>query len=121
ELAADVGAADAELAGCPQRVGDGPRRADPERRPGGGRLEAAAVPEFDRERALREGCAELATQRSGGGQRHGAILGLTLLTRMLTLPLVVRQFRSQREMKLHMPELKRMQKQYKGDKQKLQQ
>ena len=50
-----------------------------------------------------------------------AIVGLTLLTRMLTLPLVVRQFRSQREMKLHMPELKRMQKQYKGDKQKLQQ
>jgi len=50
-----------------------------------------------------------------------AIVGLTLLTRALTLPLVVRQFRSQREMKLHMPELKRMQKQYKGDKQKLQQ
>ena len=50
-----------------------------------------------------------------------AIVGLTLLTRMLTLPLVVRQFRSQREMKLHMPELKRMQKEHKGDKQRLQQ
>lgn len=50
-----------------------------------------------------------------------AIVGLTLLTRMLTLPLVVRQFRSQREMKLHMPELKRMQAKYKGDRQRLQQ
>jgi YidC/Oxa1 family membrane protein insertase len=50
-----------------------------------------------------------------------AIVGLTLLTRSITIPLVVRQFRSQREMKLHMPELKRMQKEYKGDKQRLQQ
>ena len=50
-----------------------------------------------------------------------AIVGLTLMTRMLTLPLVVRQFRSQREMKLHMPELKRMKDRHKGDKQKLQQ
>lgn len=50
-----------------------------------------------------------------------AIVGLTLLTRLLTLPLVVRQFRSQREMKLHMPELKRMQEEHKDDKQRLQQ
>jgi YidC/Oxa1 family membrane protein insertase len=50
-----------------------------------------------------------------------AIVGLTLLTRMCTLPLVARQFRSQREMKLHMPELKKMQKTHKDDKQKLQQ
>ncbi len=50
-----------------------------------------------------------------------AIVGLTLLTRMLTLPLVVRQFRSQREMKLHQPELKALQKKYKGDRQRLQQ
>jgi YidC/Oxa1 family membrane protein insertase len=50
-----------------------------------------------------------------------AIVGLTLLTRMLTIPLVVRQFRSQREMKLHMPELKRIQKEYRDDKQRLQQ
>lgn len=49
-----------------------------------------------------------------------AIVGLTLLTRMLTLPLVVRQFRSQREMKLHMPELKRMQQRHKGDRERLQ-
>jgi len=58
----------------------------------------------------------------GAGLTWGlAIVGLTLLTRMLTLPLVVRQFRSQREMKLHMPELKRIREQHKDDKQKLQQ
>jgi YidC/Oxa1 family membrane protein insertase len=51
-----------------------------------------------------------------------AIVGLTLLTRFLMLPLIVRQFRSQREMKLHMPELKKLQEKHKGgDKQKLQQ
>jgi YidC/Oxa1 family membrane protein insertase len=50
-----------------------------------------------------------------------AIVGLTLLTRSITIPLVVRQFRSQRERKLHMPELKRMQKEHKDDKQRLQQ
>ncbi len=51
-----------------------------------------------------------------------AIVGLTLMTRFLMLPLIVRQFRSQREMKLHMPELKRLQEKYKGgDRQKLQQ
>ena len=50
-----------------------------------------------------------------------AIVGLTLLTRMLTLPLVVRQFRSQREMKLHQPELKALQRKYKGDRKRLQQ
>jgi YidC/Oxa1 family membrane protein insertase len=50
-----------------------------------------------------------------------AIVGLTLLTRMLTLPLVARQFRSQREMKLHQPELKKLQQKYKGDRAKLQQ
>ena len=49
-----------------------------------------------------------------------AIVGLTLLTRMLTVPLVVRQFRSQRELKLHMPELRRLQEKHKGDRQKLQ-
>ena len=51
-----------------------------------------------------------------------AIAGLTLLTRFVMLPLIIRQFRSQREMKLHMPEMKRLQAKYKGgDKQKLQQ
>lgn len=51
-----------------------------------------------------------------------AIVGLTLLTRCLMLPLIVRQYRSQREMKRHMPELKKLQAKYKGgDRQKLQQ
>ena len=50
-----------------------------------------------------------------------AIVGLTLLTRLVMLPLIIRQFRSQREMKLHMPELKRLQAKHKGgDKQELQ-
>ena len=63
----------------------------------------------------------LETLHSAGLTWGLAIVGLTLLTRMLTLPLVVRQFRSQRDMKLHMPELKRMQERYKDDKQALQQ
>jgi len=50
-----------------------------------------------------------------------AIVGLTMLIRLCTVPLVVRQFRSQREMKLHMPELKRLQTEHREDKQKLQQ
>jgi len=44
-----------------------------------------------------------------------AIVGLTLLTRMTTIPLVVRQFRTQREIKLHMPEMKRIQEKYGKD------
>ncbi len=51
-----------------------------------------------------------------------AIVGLTLLTRCVMLPLIVRQYRSQREMKRHMPELRKLQAKHKGgDKQKLQQ
>jgi YidC/Oxa1 family membrane protein insertase len=51
-----------------------------------------------------------------------AIAGLTLLTRFVMLPPIVRQFRSQREMKRHMPELKALQEKYKGgDKQQMQQ
>lgn len=50
-----------------------------------------------------------------------AIVGLTLLIRLCTLPLVVRQFRSQREMKLHMPELKKLQEEHKDDRRRLQQ
>lgn len=50
-----------------------------------------------------------------------AIVGLTVLIRCCMLPLIVRQFRSQREMKLHQPELKRMQAKHKGgDRQELQ-
>ena len=49
-----------------------------------------------------------------------AIIGLTLLVRACTVPLVLRQVRAQRELRDHMPELKRMQQRYKGDREKLQ-
>jgi YidC/Oxa1 family membrane protein insertase len=49
-----------------------------------------------------------------------AIVGLTLLVRASTLPLVVRQFRSQRELREHMPRLKTLQQRHKGDKERLQ-
>jgi YidC/Oxa1 family membrane protein insertase len=49
-----------------------------------------------------------------------AIVGLTLLVRVCTLPLVVRQFRSQRELRKHMPQMKELQKRHKGDKERLQ-
>ena len=48
-----------------------------------------------------------------------AIVALTVLIRLLTLPLVIRQFRSQREMRAHMPELKRIQREHKGDRDRL--
>ena len=48
-----------------------------------------------------------------------AIVGLTLLVRVCTLPLVVRQFRSQRELKKHMPQMKALQARYKGDRERL--
>ena len=50
-----------------------------------------------------------------------AIVGLTLLIRLCTLPLIVRQFRSQREMRKHAPELKKLREKHKDDPQKLQQ
>jgi YidC/Oxa1 family membrane protein insertase len=48
-----------------------------------------------------------------------AIVGLTLLVRVCTLPLVVRQFRSQRELRKHMPQMKALQARYKGDRERL--
>jgi YidC/Oxa1 family membrane protein insertase len=48
-----------------------------------------------------------------------AIVGLTLLVRASTLPLVVRQFKAQREMRLHMPELQRLRQRHKKDPQRL--
>lgn len=50
-----------------------------------------------------------------------AIVGLVVLVRLCTLPLVVRQFRSQRELREHMPEMRRLQAKHKDDKQRLQQ
>jgi YidC/Oxa1 family membrane protein insertase len=49
-----------------------------------------------------------------------AIVGLTLLVRLSTVPLVARQLRAQRELRGHMPELKRIQERYKHDRERLQ-
>ncbi len=49
-----------------------------------------------------------------------AIVGLVVLVRLSTLPLVVRQFRSQRELREHMPEMRKLQTRHKDDKQRLQ-
>ena len=79
-VAADVGAADAELPRRAERLRDRLRRADPERRAGPvGRVDPGAVPELDRERAVREGRRDLAAQRPGVGERHGPILGAATL------------------------------------------
>ena len=50
-----------------------------------------------------------------------AIVGLTLLVRGCTVPLVVRQFRAQRELRDHMPRVKALQQRHKDDKERLQQ
>jgi YidC/Oxa1 family membrane protein insertase len=48
-----------------------------------------------------------------------AIVGLTVLVRVCTLPLVVRQFRAQRELRKHMPEMRALQQRYKDDRETL--
>ena len=50
-----------------------------------------------------------------------AIVGLTVLVRLATVPLVVRQFRAQRALREHMPEMKRIQQRHKDDRERLQQ
>jgi len=50
-----------------------------------------------------------------------AIVGLTLLIRTATLPLIMRTFRAQREMRRHAPELKKLREEHKDDPKKLQQ
>ena len=49
-----------------------------------------------------------------------AIVGLTVLVRVCTVPLVVRQFRAQRELREHMPQMKELQQRHKGDRERLQ-
>jgi YidC/Oxa1 family membrane protein insertase len=49
-----------------------------------------------------------------------AIVGLTLCVRLCTLPLVVRQLRAQRELRGHMPELKRIRQRHGSDRERLQ-
>jgi YidC/Oxa1 family membrane protein insertase len=50
-----------------------------------------------------------------------AIIGLTLIVRAAILPVTVKQFRAQRELRAHMPELKRLRERHKDDPQRLQQ
>jgi YidC/Oxa1 family membrane protein insertase len=49
-----------------------------------------------------------------------AIIGLTLLIRSAMLPLIVRQFRAQRDLRRHAPELKRIRERFKDDREQLQ-
>jgi YidC/Oxa1 family membrane protein insertase len=48
-----------------------------------------------------------------------SIVGLTLIVRMLLVPLTVKQIHSMQNMQAHAPEMKALQQKYKGDRQKL--
>jgi len=48
-----------------------------------------------------------------------SIIGLTVIVRMLLVPLTVRQIHSMQNMQAHAPQMKELQKKYKGDRQKL--
>jgi YidC/Oxa1 family membrane protein insertase len=48
-----------------------------------------------------------------------AIVGLTIIVRMLLVPLTVRQIHSMQNMQAHAPQMKELQRKYKGDRQKL--
>ncbi|WP_207781941.1 membrane protein insertase YidC [Phytoactinopolyspora limicola] len=50
-----------------------------------------------------------------------SIIGLVIVIRTLLIPLFVRQIRSQRKMQLLQPQLRELQKKYKGDRERLQQ
>lgn len=49
-----------------------------------------------------------------------SIVGLTFITRLVILPLSLKQIRSMRHLQQHAPELKAIQEKYKGDKERLQ-
>lgn len=49
-----------------------------------------------------------------------SIVGLTFITRLVILPLSLKQIRSMRHLQQHAPELKALQERYKGDKERLQ-
>ena len=48
-----------------------------------------------------------------------AIVALTVIVRMLLVPLTVKQIHSMQNMQRHAPQMKELQKKYKGDRQKL--
>src|ERR1700689_822957 len=54
-----------------------------------------------------------------GGSWGWAIIGLTIVIRVVTLPIMIRQFRSMAKMQLHAPELKKIQQRYKDDRQRM--
>lgn len=51
-----------------------------------------------------------------GGSWGWAIIGLTLLVRLVTAPLTIRQFKAMAQMRAHAPELERIKKRYPDDK-----
>src|ERR1700730_222531 len=51
-----------------------------------------------------------------GGSWGWSIVGLTLIVRLVTLPLTMRQFKGMARMRVHMPEIKKIQERYKDDK-----
>jgi YidC/Oxa1 family membrane protein insertase len=51
-----------------------------------------------------------------GGSWGWSIVGLTLIVRLVTLPLTMRQFKGMARMRVHMPEIKKIQDRYKDDK-----
>ncbi|HEY5262127.1 MAG TPA: YidC/Oxa1 family membrane protein insertase, partial [Solirubrobacteraceae bacterium] len=52
-----------------------------------------------------------------GGSWGWSIIGLTIVIRLVTLPLMIKQFRSMAIMQAHAPELKAIQQRYKDDRQ----
>ncbi len=48
-----------------------------------------------------------------------SIIGLTVIVRIVLVPLMVKQIHSTQAMQIHMPEMKRIQQRYKGDRQRL--
>ena len=52
-----------------------------------------------------------------GGSWGWAIIGLTIVVRVVTLPVMLKQFRSMAKLQLHAPEMNRIKQRYKDDKQ----
>jgi YidC/Oxa1 family membrane protein insertase len=80
----------------------------------------ADVPVFSQiERLLRWGLTELGPKHVGLPWAW-AIVALTIIVRLLLVPVMVRQIHSTQSMQRHMPELKRIQELYKDDRQRKQ-
>jgi YidC/Oxa1 family membrane protein insertase len=55
-----------------------------------------------------------------GGSWGWSIIGLTLIVRLVTAPLTVRQFKAMAQLRAHAPELKKIQERYKDDRRRMQ-